>query len=906
MSRLALSISTGRRRPQPRRTPARRPQLEQLEGRALLAAWVQQGPAAVFGGQVEGIVGGGTAASPNNPVSGAVEALAAHPTDPNILYAATVGGGVWRTNNSTALQPTWTPLTDQMPTLSSGDIEFDPNDATNQTLWVGTGPFSSFGYNAPGQGLLKTTDGGASWSVVNPGGIFTNRNIKSVIPTTLSGGQVILVGTFQDGGGVYRSTNGGTSFTRVSGSAGLPNAGVSHLVRDPLNASRFYAGVPNFGVYRSDDGGATWTAKNSGIVNPANANSRVELAPSPAQSGVVFAALLRNGQAFGFYRSTNAGDTWTAMDLAGTNEGGNFIGVNPREKPGSQGWIHFSMLADRTNPNVVFVGGDRQPTGGNGGFPNSIGANNFSGRLFRGDASLAAGSQWAPVTNNGADPDGTGSLPGTSPHADSRDMVWDANGNIVEGDDGGVYRLLNPNVNAAAGGRRWTSVHGNMVNTEFHSVAYSSLTNTMLGGTQDVGTPIQISTNPASPWAELIQGDGGVVAADDVSQAALNRSVRYTSFQNFQFFNRTVWNASNQVLSQVAVGLSVGGNSLFNVDGNIRFYQPYELNAINPTRMLIPTASLYESFNQGDTLTSIVPFTGFFNTGLVYGGRFRGVDNPGLVYMGVGASVRYRSADGQPFTTLPNYPGSAPLDLTVDPQNSRRLFVLDSSDRVWATFNLGASWINLTSNLASLAPTGISDLQTIAFVGNSTNYDNAILTVGGWGGAFALRSPGLAGTTTTWADMGTGLSNAVVMDLRYDAKDNILVAGTLGRGAWSLSNPGSEVPAPGPLPGPLPSLPVDPSLPLWPDLPIAPPDENPFPADPTSSPVPPEVAIPLRPTVEIVSRPAPTADGVADPGPLVRLNVITPDAVTPAVATDPTAPRRRRSDGDPTTPLVEA
>ena len=765
-----------------------------------MATWVNQGPAPSFGGQTEGIVGPGTVNNPSNPVSGAVEAIAAQPGNANVVYVGTVNGGVWKTTNATATSPTWTPLTDNQVSLSSGAIAFAPNDSTYQTLYVGTGSFSSSGGDGtPGRGLLKTTDGGATWTNLNPGGIFTNRKIKSVVPTSLNGGDTLLIGTFDNGGGVYRSTNGGTNFTRISGTNGLPNAGVSILVPDPFNTSVFYAGVPNNGVYRSDDGGVTWAARNVGITSPGTSNSRVEIAPSPAGSGVVFAALLNDRFPVGFYRSANSGATWTQMDTPGTNDKG-FQGTNPEaedeaeeaaangEDPGGQGNIHFALLADRSNPNVVFASGDRQPTNANDNFPNSIGARDYSGRVFRGDASLAVGLQWTAVTNNFANPNNrTG---GTSPHADSRDMVFDANGNILQGNDGGIYRLTNPNGTSAQ--RGWNSVVGNLRNTEFVSTAYSSLTHTIIGGAQDNGTPYQVTTNPTTPWRNLLGGDGAIVAVDDTSTPG--RSIRYSSFQNFGFFNRTTWDANNNNLGFVGVGLVINGTGGQTLTQNLRFYQPYELNTINATRLAIPTTHLYESSDRGDTLTDLGNFGTSIN-GLVYGGRYRGVANPGLLYFGVGSQVRYRSGDGQPITTLTAYPGSSPVDMTTDPQNSRHLYVLDNAQRVWATLNAGATWINVTGNVASLSPTGSSILRTIAFIGNSTNYDTAVLVVGGYGGVYALPTPGLAGTPTIWSKLGDGMSNAVVTDLRYNIPDDVLLAGTLGRGSWTLLHPTSTAPA---------------------------------------------------------------------------------------------------------------
>ena len=108
------------------RPPRRfRPELFALEGRALLAVWINQGPAPTNFGQDEGVVGTGTAASPANPVSGAVEAVAPLPNNADVLYAATVNGGVWKTTDARDVSPAWTPLTDNQVSTSDGDIQFD-------------------------------------------------------------------------------------------------------------------------------------------------------------------------------------------------------------------------------------------------------------------------------------------------------------------------------------------------------------------------------------------------------------------------------------------------------------------------------------------------------------------------------------------------------------------------------------------------------------------------------------------------------------------------------------------------------------------------------------------------------------------------------------------------------------
>lgn len=91
------------------------------------------------GGQVEGLGG------QNNPVVGALHTVVAHPTNANQLWAGAVNGGIWRTNNATAAAPTWTPLTDEFPSLSIGALEMDPTIGTNLVLVAGIGRYSSNG-----------------------------------------------------------------------------------------------------------------------------------------------------------------------------------------------------------------------------------------------------------------------------------------------------------------------------------------------------------------------------------------------------------------------------------------------------------------------------------------------------------------------------------------------------------------------------------------------------------------------------------------------------------------------------------------------------------------------------------------------------------------------------------------
>lgn len=265
--------------------------IELLEDRRLLAIfsgvpdWVDQGPHRIvtaYGDQI-----------------GAVEAIAVHPTIPNIVYAGSVNGGIWKTQTAgyspfdgdddngdfatddAGERPTWTPLTDGYANLSVGDIKFDPLDPTHETLYAAIGRFSSANQGSPAGKLLRTTNGGETWSEVAPLA-FAGQHFRSVLPTARlePTGQVLMATAHEinisSGEGLYRSADGGTSWQLISGalatSDGLDNDGdgltdemlewnlppedATIVIADPADSSRYFVGVPEYGVFRSTDGGA--------------------------------------------------------------------------------------------------------------------------------------------------------------------------------------------------------------------------------------------------------------------------------------------------------------------------------------------------------------------------------------------------------------------------------------------------------------------------------------------------------------------------------------------------------------------------------------------------------------------------------------------------------------------------
>ncbi len=747
--------------------------------------WQAQGPGPILFGQTEGV-------TPDNEVVGAVHTVLAHPTNPDMLYIGAVNGGIWKTVNATAVSPNWTRLTDDFPSLSIGAMAFDSADATLQTVYAGIGRYSSLGsFGGDRIGLLKSTDGGTTWTVIDAGGALAGKNISGL---AVNGSDIVASVNLADSFtfsniGIFRSSDGGATFARISdgdGTAtGLPG-GVAHdLVRDPSNASRLFTSLifaegagGTSGFYRSNDFGATWSKVSDAAIdalffeNGDNAISNIEFAVG--QSSNVYAAIVRFGRLAGVFRSGDAGSTWTAMDLPTTIEDGFGIGVHP----GGQGGIHLSIAADPINANIVYIGGDRQPrfneASGNpvAGFPNSIGAQNFSGRLFRGNASQPTGSQWTPLTHSGT-------ASNSSPHADSREMTFDANGALIETDDGGIYRRTQPRSPSGD----WVSINGDLQSTEYHGIAYDAVSDIVIGGSQDVGTSQQIMIDDPV-FETLFQGDGGDPGVDDISSP--NQSTRFFSFQFLGNFARAVFDDTNTLQSFVVTDRTVlsGGAAI-----SPQFYTPIIVNSQQGNRLLIGAGnSLYESLDQADTVTEIAEgwrANAFVGDPLVYGVP----GNPDLIVLAATEETNAQTGarqqrilirtggPGAAFTEVIPPSSGTIIDLAVDPDQAARIIAMTAVG-VFLSSDSGANWSTVTGNLQSFDP---GTLRSLAFVPGT---DDAVVVGSNRGTFFATASGGF----DSWSEFGQNLPNAPVFELEYDAADNVLVAGLLGRGAWKFTS----------------------------------------------------------------------------------------------------------------------
>jgi hypothetical protein len=239
------------------------------------------------------------------------------------LYAGPVGGGLWRTDNALHGRPHWEYLSSPFEINSAGSIAVDPNDPTGNTLWVGTGEANacSSGCEA-GVGLYKSTDGGDTWTgpfgkavfeargvgtiAIKPGDPFTiyaasTRAIRGVSPSWRGGGVSIIPGAAR--WGLYKSTDGGDTWTFIhNGAAATAGCtgdvkeagnltpcsprGVRRVVLDPSDPNTVYAGSYARGVWRSSDAGTTWTQIKTALIStPSETTARPELAVTTLPNG---------------------------------------------------------------------------------------------------------------------------------------------------------------------------------------------------------------------------------------------------------------------------------------------------------------------------------------------------------------------------------------------------------------------------------------------------------------------------------------------------------------------------------------------------------------------------------------------------------------------------------------------
>jgi photosystem II stability/assembly factor-like uncharacterized protein len=243
------------------------------------------------------------------------------PGQPNVFYIGVNNGGVWKT---TDYGRTWNPIFDDQPTGSIGAIALAPSDP--KTIYVGSGEGLQRPDLSTGDGVYRSRDAGKSWEHL---GLRDAQQISSIVVDPHNPDRVFVAALGHPYGpneerGVFRSTDGGKSFQKVLYKD--VDTGAVALAFDPMNESVIYADLwaarqgpwengqwqgPNSGLYKSTDGGTTWRQLSGGLPTFAQGLGRIGFSISPTDPKRIFATVdADNG---GVYRSDDAGETWTLL-----------------------------------------------------------------------------------------------------------------------------------------------------------------------------------------------------------------------------------------------------------------------------------------------------------------------------------------------------------------------------------------------------------------------------------------------------------------------------------------------------------------------------------------------------------------------------------------------------------------
>jgi hypothetical protein len=572
--------------------------------------------------------------------AGRVPTLAFHPTDRNTLYVGTSAGGVWKSTNEGA---SWVPLTDTECSLVTGAIAIDP--VNPEIVYVGTGEQNE---STAGCGVLRSTNGGATWSVYAQNVTVTNAAsaapIYSIVVDRASAGTAnattVVAATNR---GIIRSTNSGLTWQLVT--AALTFSDLKQHPTDPniMYAARF--GVSGSatppGLWRSSDRGLTWAAVTTFSTDSV---IRMELAVSRARPGSVWMLSGRpDRQLGGVWRWDDATGTRVALDAAGLR----VPEPNGRLNFGAQSEYNLLIGVDHDDANIMYVAGVRAYRSTDGG------------ATFREMAERI--------------------------HVDWHAIAVDENDSrrVFVGNDGGAFLSRDR-------GLSFQSVNSGLA-TALHYPGLSlhpTDPTGVLTGLQDNGTII--TRNGMMQWTGVWGGDGAFTAITPD-----NPSIYYVSSQNG---NMVRINTATNQRTGIAVDTAV--------ERRRAFIAPFVLDPTRSTRLYFGGARLMRSETQGGNWVAVSPDL-TRGSGTINAIAVAPTDS-NVLFVGTNdGNVRYTRDFGAnwlvPATT---FPSRTVTDFAVDPANANRAVVLFGSSggpHVYLTGDGGANWTDITGTLPDVS-----------------------------------------------------------------------------------------------------------------------------------------------------------------------------------------------------------
>ncbi len=717
-------------------------------------------------------------------IGGRTRGLVINPADPNIMWAAGVGGGVWK---STDGGNNWAPKGDLLQNIAVSSLIQDPRNPN--VLYAGTGE-GYFNIDAVrGAGIFKSVDAGETWNQLASTTTADFQYVQRMV-ITKGATQRIYAATRT---GIFRSTDAGATFTKVfdSTAAGVVRGCMDMVIQTDRALAYVVAACgtsfgspdPDSAIFRTLDssGAQTWqkvfTMKNM---------ARTSLALAPSNQNIVY-ALAASQEAgnynlglLGVFRSASSGasGSWTTQVLNTDSRKLNTVllsnpvyaflatcGFGSSNQFLNQGWYDNQIAVDPKDPNKVWSAGTD---------------------LFRSDD---AGHNW-----NIASYWWFGPPPPDShyAHADNHVFAFDprydgvTNKTMFVGSDGGIFKTADataPTNNASdavcgdadyTNAIAWTNQNSQYEVTQFYDGAVFPNGNTFFGGTQDNGTPLGDTVSGPNNWQSILGGDGGYVAVDPSNTLTLYAENTGKSFQR-----------SDNGGATFATKLTGVGEAA----GNFNFIAPFTMDPSNSQRLWYAGAFPWRTNNRGDL---------WVQAGAFFGARIGSIavspSNPDHVVMGTSApGTIFRTSIATTATSATVWASSKPRNgwvawMAIDPNNDNNVYAVYSTfnngadiGHVFKSIDGGATW----SNIDGSGATGIPDVPATAIAIDPAN--SLRIYVGTDIGVFVTIDGGV-----TWNRENTGFANVPTESLKIvDVGGGVryLYAFTHGRSAWRVLLP---------------------------------------------------------------------------------------------------------------------
>lgn len=574
-------------------------------------------------------------------VGGRTRTLLIHPFNNNILWAGSVGGGMWKSTDAGA---TWTPLDDFLSNLSANTMAMDPADSNILYCGTGEGYFNSDAIN--GAGIFKSTDGGSTWNQLASTADWDTVNRIAIAP---GNSNLILAGKRY--GGIFRSTDAGSTWGQVQGAQGSFD-----VEFDPSNSTKAVAHIIDydFGIgdwfhsaLYSTDSGATWTEATT-LNHIFGFDSRMDLAYAPSNTSIVYANCGQSGGKI--WRSTDGGHSYTSMTVTGSTGGS---------------WYNNLVWVSPADSNFLVAGGTA---------------------LYK---STDAGASFTQIT--------AGYLLTAQPHPDQHFVIADpgfngtSNKRVYATNDGGVFRT--DDITTADTTSGWVSLNAGFQTTQYYGADGDGPSQLIVGGTQDNGT--LRSPLGSSDATLMFGGDGGYSAIDSAN----------TNYCYGEYVNLQIHRSSNncQTADYIYGGIAdaiVNANFIapFILDpnntnrmlaGGASLWRSEDVRtAVNPTWASIRAAG-------SDLISAIAVASG--NSDIIWIGQ-----NDGKVFKttdGTAVNPVWSIVDDNGSTNP--LPDRFPTRILIDPSDSNRVYVAFggfTDGNLQRTTDGGSTWSDITGS----------------------------------------------------------------------------------------------------------------------------------------------------------------------------------------------------------------